>query len=217
MWLPPLENAHSSSQQKPVLRMWTKVSFSSGEKCATRVSCLICTCVGMLTHTPAKFSREWLEMRTKAPSEQKADVWCVKGGGVATTQSGQAHADAGGGHPCRSHGNAAEVLFCPACSFKEKDLLKWSPPRDNHTPYIPIQIHQLPPVISSYILFPFLIKRTHILLVSLAKLLKIRSFSSWLFPSFNLLPFKIFFGYPLFFSLPGYLSSWSNYRSLPFL
>ena len=81
-------------------------------------------CVGMLTHTPAKFSREQLEMRMKAPSEQKTDVWHMKGGGRHYNMSGQAHAHAGGGHPCRSHGNAAEVLFCPACSFKEKDVLK---------------------------------------------------------------------------------------------
>ena len=125
-------------------------------------------------------------------SPKSAESWCMaheRGGqGVTVTWSGQEHAHIAGGHPCRWHGNSAEVLFCPACSFKEKDLVEWSPPGDDHTLYIPFPIHPLPPVISSYILLPFLIKGTQILLVSLAKLLTVRSFSSSLFPSFNLLP-----------------------------
>ena len=40
--------------------------------------------------------------------------------------------------------------------------------------------------------------------------LKIMSFFSSLFPSFNLSPFKMFLGAPLFLSLPGHIPSWST-------
>lgn len=65
--------------------------------------------------------------------------------------------------------------------------------------YMQIQVYHLPPVTPSYILLPFFTKGISIFLVSQASLLKIMSFSSLPFPSFELFPSKCLLNssYPL--------------------
>ena len=69
--------------------------------------------VYVLTHTLAKFRYEGRALRTAASRMlmHGAEVGRL----VTATWSQQENAHTGGEYSCRSNGNIAEVLFCPAC------------------------------------------------------------------------------------------------------